>query len=105
MGRPKNKKPDAAEPISFETFQKIGAFEIRSLKQDKPDCCFNSVRVRKYRVTVEPIHEPDSVIVKRLKALWADCDNWHNWDCLQNEAAKYGVELDMETVGKNRKKR
>lgn len=80
--------------MEFETYRKLdAAYSIGDMKQDNPTCFNGMVRVKKYRVTIEEINEPIEVIQKRLQKLWDKSNNWHNWDPLQAEAKKYGLEL------------
>ena len=78
---------------SIETFRNPNAYWLRQLKQDEPSAFNGNVEVRKYRVTVELIDEPDDVIRARIQKLWDECDNHHHWQPLKNAAKKYGLEL------------
>ena len=44
-------------------------------------------------VTVERIEEPVEVIRERLRKLWAENGNHHNWDALLRVGKKYGIDL------------
>ena len=79
--------------MEFETFREIGKYQIGTIKQDEPSCFNGMVRVKRYRVTVEEIKEPDEVIVARLQKMWDNCTNHHNRDPLVTAASSYGVEL------------
>jgi hypothetical protein len=81
------------KPVVFETFRKIDAYHIGSLTQVAPDCFNQVVSVRKYRVTIEEIDEPDAVIIERIKKLWLETKNHHDWEPLKNEAKKVGLVL------------
>lgn len=89
--------------IQFETFRKIGAYEIGNLRFDHPSCFNGSVSVKKYRVTIEEVEETEETVKERLKELWAGCNNHHHWDPLRREAEKYGLTLEISNVGKKRK--
>lgn len=79
---------------TIETFREISDYQLRQLQQDEPDCFNRKVSVRKYRVTVELVDEPDDVIRARIQRLWDECENHHHWLPLQCEAKKYGLVLD-----------
>lgn len=86
---------------SFETFRNIGSYEITNLTQKEPSCFNGEVCVVKYRVTIEVVEEPVEVLQKRVRKLWRECDNWHHWTPLQNEAKKLGFELDRNELGRD----
>lgn len=78
---------------SIETFRDPRGYWLRLLEQKEPSSFNGDVQVRKYRVTVELIDEPDEVIRERIQKLWDECENHHHWQPLKNEAKKYGLEL------------
>lgn len=80
-------------PLVFETFRDIGTFEVNNLKQEDPSCFNGMVRVRKYRVTVERLDEPDEVVIARLRKLWAECNNHHHRAPLLAAAKALGLDL------------
>ena len=84
--------PEIPKVRSFETFRKIGNCEESNLRQNGPSC-INSLRVKKYRVTIEEIDEPDEVICQRLQYLWDNTTNHHHADRLISAAQKYGYKL------------
>ena len=81
------------EVITFETFRKIGSYEQHSLQSNEPSCFNGCVNIRKYKVTIEPIEEPNEVLAERLQKLWDECDNHHNRLPLKNIAKEVGYEL------------
>jgi len=85
----------------FETFRKIDNYTINTLTQEEPTCFNGSVSVVKYRVTIEVIEEPVEVLQERVRKLWRECDNWHHWSPLKNEAKKLGFELDRNELGRD----
>jgi hypothetical protein len=89
-------------PMSIETFQHIGEFDLRHIKQPEPSCFNGRVTVVKYRVTVEKIEEPTEVYTERLQKLWDECDNHHNWMPLEDKAKQLGVTL-VGRAGSQRK--
>jgi hypothetical protein len=93
------------KPIVLETFREVGPYELLGLKSDAPFCFNRIVGVKKYRVTVEEIQEPDSVIVGRIKSLWRQSGNHHDWEPLKKAAIKYGVELDHKELGIERRRK
>lgn len=80
--------------IEFETFREIGSYQINDLIQKNPSCFNSEIRVKKYKIIVEEIEEPDSIIRERIKKLWDECDNWHHWEPLKKYAKKYNLELN-----------
>lgn len=106
----KRNKPAPKLPAKHVPMETIVAEVFRlpwSLRSDlrdsqEPSSFNGTVEVRRYRVTVEEIPEPDDVIAARLTKLWEECANHHHWRPLRHEAAKIGLELPMETFGKNR---
>ncbi len=79
--------------VSFETFREIGSYWIHSLTENNPSCFNGNVSVRKYRVTIELVEEPNEVIAERIQLLWDKCDNLHHWTHLRIAAQKIGYEL------------
>lgn len=90
--------------MEFETFRKISDYAISGLKQNEPSAFNGNIEVKKYRVTIEEIPEPDSVIIARLQKLWEECDNHHHLGPIKGVARRYGVDLDNSLFGKKRKK-
>jgi hypothetical protein len=84
------------KPVVFETFRKIGAHEIGNLIQREPSCFNGIVSVRKYRVTVEEVEEPKDVLIERVRKLWRETKNHHDWNPLKDEAKILGIELSHE---------
>lgn len=79
--------------IQFETFRALGTYEQIQMTQKEPSSFNGWIRIRKYRVTVEPIDEPKDVLQERLQALWDNCDNHHHCSPIRAEAKKLGYEL------------
>lgn len=104
--RAKAAKPGAPEyPVVIETyFPPTSQWERAKFEEWGPSCFNGCVRVERYRITVELIDEPLDVIHARLIKLWEESDNMHHCQPLKNRAAKYGLELPMESYGKRRKK-
>lgn len=90
-------------PKVVETFRRISEWSLSGMRQDGPSCFNGIVQVRRYRITVEEIYEPNEVIVARLQKLWDESDNHHHYRALQTVAAQYGVNLS-DGFGKDRKK-
>ena len=94
-------------PMVVETFNdpRWEMSQIRShrLRAD-PHCWNGEVSVRRYRITAELIEEPDEVIRERIRKLWRECNNSHHWGPLKAMASMYGMELDYEDCGKDRKR-
>lgn len=84
--------PEIPKVRSFETFREIGNYEESNLRQKNPSCV-NFLRVKKYRVTIEEIDDPDEVICQRLQELWDNTTNYHHAAMLRDAAEKYGYKL------------
>lgn len=88
----------------FETFRKLGNYEIRQHQQDEPSCFNSVVRVRRYRITVEEIDESKEVIQQRLIRLWEEGNNHHHMQPLLSIAKGYGLDLRKYKWGSKRGK-
>ena len=88
----------------LETFRTPDDYSLQQLVHDEPSCFNGIVSVKRYRVTVEEIAEPDEVIVARLKKLWEECNNQHHMGPLRAAAKKYGVDLEYKDYGRSRLK-
>ena len=101
---PANAKSVLADSIiSFDTFRKLGLYDLHNLQSKEPSCFNGIVSIRKYKVTIEPIEEPNEVLAERLQKLWDECDNYHHWTPLKNAALQIGYELKGD-CGSLRKK-
>jgi hypothetical protein len=89
-----------SEKLEFETFRKLGAWDIGNMTQKEPSCFNGMVRFKKYRVTVEVIDEPVEVYQDRLQKMWDTCDNHHHWEPLKKAAKSVGLELHHRMGGK-----
>lgn len=78
----------------IETYRDPRGFWLNEVLQKEPSAFNSQVRVRKYRVTVELIDEPDDVIRDRIQKLWNECTNHHQWPSLRAQAKKYGLTLN-----------
>jgi hypothetical protein len=90
---------------TFETFREIGPYTKSNLIQPEPGAFNGNVRVRKYKVTVELVAESLEVIHARIQKLWSECENHHHWDPIQEEAKKYGLELQGNAGDRRRKEK
>lgn len=79
--------------VVIETFRNPIDYRPHQWEQNGPSVFNGIVEVRKYRVTVELIDEPDDVIRNRIQKLWDECENHHHWQPLKAIAKKYGLEL------------
>lgn len=84
-----------AEKRVVETFFPIDGYELRRLEQSHPSSFNGWVRVRRYRITIEEIEEPDEVIAARIQELWDTCDNYHHVGPLRSAAARVGLKLEF----------
>jgi len=86
-------------PVVFETFNGYITSSMQRFDDKQPSCFNGYVNVRKYRVTIEIVPEPDEVIRERIIKLWRMCDNHHHWTPLKSAAAKVGLKLDHAVNG------
>lgn len=100
MKTKKSKPPVVPEyPKVIETF---GKPYLGTIGTDRGPSCFNSVvSIRRYRITVEEIPEPDEVLRDRLRKLWRECDNHHHWSPLQAAANELNITLAHADFGKD----
>lgn len=84
----------------IETFVKPSDWELSNLRRLVPSCFNGIVSVRRYRITIEEIAEPDETIVSRITDLWNKTNNHHDWRPLQEAASKFGVTLTHNTRAK-----
>ena len=77
----------------FETFRKVGSFEIGNLTANEPSCFNGIVNVTKQQITIEDVTEPIEVIQARIQKLYDECDNHHHRGPLRAIAEKYGLKL------------
>ena len=94
----KVKQQDPPTPYrrTFETYRRVGDWEEGTLTMKAPSCFNGVVSIRRYRVTVEEIEEPVGVLEARLRKLWVECKNHHEWQPLQNEARRLGITLSHD---------
>lgn len=90
--------------ISFDTFREFGSYDITGMKNNEPSCFNSRVRVKKFKVTIEQIEEPNEVYAERLNKLWRECDNHHHYHPLLGTAKEMGIELNKDDFGKEQKK-
>ena len=92
-------KPQTPEyPITFETFRRIGAWEMNSLTNPAPGCFNGEVSIRKHRVTVEIVEEPIETLQQRVQDLWDHETNYHHHNPLQSTAKSLGMPR-LENMG------
>lgn len=96
--------PAKVEKVVIETFRPFDRIEQDRMRDDAPSCMNGSVRVRRYRITVEPVEEPPEVVHQRLQELWEKETNHHQRIPLLREAARLGYVLkgDMGAKGSRR---
>lgn len=95
-----SKKYQKPSKVVFETYRDCrGAWDQHQWTVDKPNAFNGGLNYRRFKVTVEIIDEPRKVLIARLRALWAENDNHHNWACMQAEAKELGIELDFKDAG------
>ncbi len=86
--------------LSIETFRNVGNYELQSLLQKEPSCFNGSVKIKKYRVTIELVDEPDTVYTERIQHLWDYSKNYHDHTPLLNAAKSIGYQLKGERGNK-----
>jgi hypothetical protein len=89
--------------ISFETFKKIGTYEISNIKKDEPSCFNSIISIKKYKITIEEVEEPKEILAERIQKLWDICDNYHHWTAIENAAKSIEYKL-IGSAGNNRPK-
>ncbi len=90
-------------PIIVETFQNVDGYRLGQMRQEEPSCWNGTVSVEKYRVTIEKVDEPLEAIHERIRKLWRETGNHHHWFPLKAAATKFGLVLDDQEWGKDRK--
>jgi len=93
---------DQEWPKVFYTFSKPHGGRDIYIKSE-PSSFNGAVDVTRYRITVERIDEPEEE-KERLRKLWVECDNNHQWAALDAAAARLGIALDVKDRGSDRKR-
>jgi hypothetical protein len=72
--------------IEFEFFDSgLPHWTLDNLKRRNEPSSFNCmVNVRRFKLTVELIDEPDEVLIERCKELYKKENNWHNRGSINN---------------------
>ena len=83
----------AKEKIEFETYRQIGSYYQNQLTDKEPSSFNGEVRIKKFKVTIEEVEEPNEVYCKRIQQLWDYCNNHHHWTPIQNVAKELGYTL------------
>lgn len=81
------------EKIEFETFKELSFYNQMQMTLKEPSAFNREVRIKKFKVTIEPIEEPNEVYCQRVQQLWDYCDNHHNWTPIQKVAKELGYAL------------
>lgn len=100
MSKTKNPKR-----IEIETFRTMDNYTLGQYREAEPSCWNRVVSVRKYRLIIEPVDEPDEVIAERLVKLWRNSTNHHDMMPLSVEAKRIGLKLETSEWGKDAPKR
>lgn len=80
----------------FEIFDSdIPDYRIDELKRNTKPVAFNGyVNIKKYRITIEPILEPQETYIQRLIELYNKEDNWHVKEDIDNYATNnFGLRI------------
>lgn len=99
--RSKTKKPVRREEPTSEivTFRDPRGYGITNLINREPSCMNGHANYRQWRVTVTPVEEPQEILAERVRQLWRECHNHHNWAALEAAARQVGIELDRDERG------
>ena len=92
MKTPKTLEPPRY-PVTIETYADIAGYALNAMAKFVPSCFNGVVSVKRYRITVEEIDEPQEVIAERLQKLWDESDNHHHYGPLKIYAQAAGIEL------------
>jgi hypothetical protein len=100
----KTAKPSKANAPAYPRVYEMYHDPAYDLRKDanvfsRPDCFNGVVRLRRYRITVEPIDESNDVLAERLRQLWRATSNHHHYDVLKREAKSLGIELAHNEFG------
>jgi len=80
-------------PVTMETYADIAGYTLASMAKFEPSCFNGVVSVKRYRITVEEIDEPQIFIAERLQKLWDESDNIHHYGPLKAYAQAAGIKL------------
>lgn len=87
--------------IQVTTFQPPSYFRIQEHERFTEPKAFNgNVLVKRYKVTIEEIQEPDEVILERLKALYKNETNHYTRNDLERYA-RINFDVDLEGLSNN----
>ena len=78
---------------TVETFKKLDQYELNILENTKPSAV-NSLRYRKYKITIELIEESDEVLTKRLQKLYDETNGYRKRDMILKEAEHKGFVIN-----------
>ena len=95
----KTKKVESKEETVtvFESFRKPDTHEFL---QNEPSYFNGWLRLKKYKITIELIDEPNEVYQQRLQDIWDISNNNHSYWGVKSEAKKLGFELVGEIGNK-----
>ena len=97
-------KPKKVWPVVKDTFGdptwRLDMFDNNS----KPSAFNGMVHFRRYRITVDLIDEPKEILIERLKILWENETNSHQYDPIRAAALGLGCELEANDFGKLKRK-
>lgn len=78
----------------IEVFGKPSEYILTSMGKAEPNVWNSVVNVKRYRVTVEEIEEPQEVLKERLLALLNQRGHISHRQCIRDEAKRLGIDLD-----------
>jgi len=87
----------------FETFSRVGSYDVSRMTESKPFCFNGVVRFKKLKVTIEEVEEPIEVYQERLQNLWDESTNYHDYKPLNDAAESIGYKFKNEKGSKNKK--
>lgn len=81
------------------TYDNLDSELTKAAERVKPSIGNFEVFLRRYRITVELIDEPNDVIQERLRTLWRNTRNHHEREKLATVARKLSFKLDPDEFG------
>jgi hypothetical protein len=104
MAKPTKRDAIPADPerYAFETYWRPKPYNVDHLRNGVPSVGNDEVKVRRWRVTIEPVDESADMLYARLLDLWECSSNHHEWGPLKAAAREIGRELPHDRLGKRR---
>jgi hypothetical protein len=87
-----------ARVLELETFTTLEKGNFGHMVQKEPYVFNHTVNVRRYRIIVEEIPEPEHVIRERLIKFWQTSNNIHHMGPLKEMAKRLNIDLPSKSV-------